>query len=152
MTLPMRRGPFPQHWHAGWPAHTWEPFAELTQLWDRMGRLFEQTVETGPEGWSPVAEVEETEDAYLVRAELPGVRREDIQVEINGNELCIHGEISQEEHTNTLRRRTGAFYHRTVLPSDTDTEKVESHLTEGVLTVRLPKAAHARSRHIEVTA
>jgi HSP20 family protein len=146
MTLPMRRSTWPQRWHGAWP----EPFAELTQLWDRMGRLFE-TVETGPEGWAPLAEVEETDDAYLVRAELPGVKREDIQVELSGNELCIHGEIRQEERENTLRRRTGAFCYRTILPADTDTEKVESHLTEGVLTVRLPKSAQARSRRIEVT-
>jgi HSP20 family protein len=145
MTLPMR-----QRWHGGWPVRTPEPFAELTQLWDRMGRLFEQTVEAGPEGWAPIAEIEETDDAYLVRAELPGVKREDIQVELSGNELCIHGEIRQEERENALRRRAGTFCYRTILPADTDTDRIESRLTEGVLTVRLPKAAHARSRRIEV--
>jgi HSP20 family protein len=65
----------------------WDPFGEFTQLWERIGRLFERAGEASPGGWIRAAETEEADDAYLVRAELPGLRREDVNVELRGHEL-----------------------------------------------------------------
>ncbi|WP_327587500.1 Hsp20/alpha crystallin family protein [Nonomuraea sp. NBC_00507] len=148
----MRRNRAPVPWGGAWPARTWDPFTEFQQLWDQMGRLFEQSAETDIAGWRPLAETEETPEAYVVRTELPGLRREDVNVEVNGNELCISGEIKEEEKDkgNMLRRRTGKFVYRTILPTDADPEKIDGELHDGVLTLRVPKTERGRSRRIQI--
>jgi HSP20 family protein len=137
----------------------WEPLSELEQLTERMRQLFDQTIglswpapsTTG--GWSPLADVEETDDAYVVEAELPGVKQEDIEIELLSNELTISGEVAQRERTGTMRRqarRTGRFEYRLTLPDHVDADKVDATLADGVLTVRVPKAQQAQRRRIEV--
>ena len=77
-----------------------------------------------------------------------------MDVELRGTELRITGEIKEEEKEDTegkpLRRRYGKFAYRTGLPADADAERIDAQLTDGILTVRLPKAAQARSRRIEI--
>ncbi|MBB5775526.1 Hsp20/alpha crystallin family protein [Nonomuraea jabiensis] len=133
-----------------WQRRSWDPFTEFEQLWDQMGRLFEQGAEGDMAAWRPVAETEETPDAYIVRAELPGLKREDINVEVNDSELCVSGEISEEDKGQMLRRRTGRFVYRTILPSDADTEHIGGELADGILTVRVPKTEKGRARRIEI--
>lgn len=150
--LPVRRDRWPERWSGGgWPSRFFDPFPDFAQLWDRMGRIFEQSLEAGPEGWRPAAETNETDDAYLVRVELPGVRREDAHVEVTDNELRVSGEVSQEERGDTLTWRSGRFSYRTSLPTDADAEHIEAKLANGVLTVRLPKSARAGTRRVEIT-
>ncbi|WP_188189378.1 Hsp20/alpha crystallin family protein [Nonomuraea sp. SYSU D8015] len=151
MALPIRRNRAPAQWGGTWPSRSWDPFTEFQQLWDQMGRLFEQSAESETAtAWRPLAETEETADAYVVRAELPGIKRDDIQVEIDGNELCVSGEIREEEKGNRLRRRTGKFVYRTILPNDADTDKISGELADGVLTVSVPKTEQGRSRRIQI--
>ena len=114
-----------------------------------MGQLFESGGR-GPEGWVPAVETEETDDAYLVRAELPGMKRDDVDVELRGNELRITGEVTEETSGQTLRHRRGKFAYRATLPSDADAEKIDAELADGILTVRLPKAAQAQTRKVEI--
>ena len=95
-------------------------------------------------------ETEETSAAYLVRAELPGMKREDVDVELRGNELRITGEVKQDRAGKVLRHRHGKFAYRSSLPADADADKIDAELADGILTVRLPKAARARSRRIEI--
>jgi HSP20 family protein len=138
----------------------WEPFSELEQVSERMRRLLEQTfsdfgarAETG--GWTPLVDIEETEDAYVVDAELPGVKREDVQIEIVGSELTITGQNEERERKGAMRRqtrRTGRFDYRVGLPEAVDPEKVEANLKDGVLSVRIPKSQRAQRRKIEVKA
>src|SRR5258707_15016027 len=104
----------------------------------------------GPGGWIPAVETEETSDAYVVRAELPGMKREDVNVELRGNELRITGEVKEEQAGKILRHRHGKFAYRSSLPADADSDKIDAELADGILTVRLPKAAQARSRRIEI--
>jgi HSP20 family protein len=141
----------------------WEPLSELEEMTERMRRTLEQTFGgfgwPSPlrerEGWSPLVDIEETDDAYVVEAELPGVKREDVNIELVGNELTITGEIKEPERKGTLRRRsrrTGRFAYRVGLPNQVDAEKIEANLTEGVLTVRIPKAEREQRRKIEVKA
>ncbi|MEV5555692.1 Hsp20/alpha crystallin family protein [Nonomuraea wenchangensis] len=151
MALPARRHRAPAQWgDPSWPARSWDPFTEFQQLWDQMGRLFEQGTEIDTAAWRPVAETEETSEAYVVRAELPGLRRDEINVEVEGNELRVSGEVSEEERGPKLKRRTGAFVYRTILPSDADLDKVGCELSDGVLTVRVPKTEQGRSRRISI--
>jgi len=138
----------------------WEPFSELDQMSERMRRFLEQTFgdlgtrsDTGV--WMPPVDIEETEDAYVVEAELPGVRREDVQIEIVGSELTISGQSQERERKGAVRRqvrRTGRFEYRVGLPEAVDAEKVEANLKDGVLTVRAPKSQRAQRRKIEIKA
>jgi HSP20 family protein len=150
MNMPVPRRRPVERWRGGWPRDFWDPFGEFTQLWNRMGQLFESAGEGGPDAWVPAVETQETDDAYLVRAELPGMKRDDIDVELSGNELRITGEVKEESDGKALRRRHGRFAYRTSVPTDADPENISAELTDGVLTVRLPKAAQARSRRIDV--
>ncbi len=154
MNMPVPRRQWPVRWRGGWPSEFWDPFGEFAQMWNRMAQLFESAGEAGPEGWMPAVETDETDDAYLVRAELPGMKREDVEIELRGSELRVTGEVKEEEkgegEGKPLRRRHGKFACRTTLPADADADKIDAQLAEGILTVRVPKAAQARSRKIEI--
>jgi HSP20 family protein len=103
--------------------------------------------------WVPLVDIEETEDAWIIEAEVPGVRSEDVDVEVGENELAITGEIKERERQGVLRRKTrrvGRFEFRVTLPGQADASKVEANLEDGVLTIRIPKTEIARARHIEV--
>lgn len=150
MALPARRSSTP-------PPERWDPFRELEELHARIGQLMESNWAglTGDAagGWSPLVDIEETDDAWLVEAELPGVKQEDIDVEVGDSELTISGELKERERKGILRRRTrrtGRFDYRVTLPGEADAERIEASLDEGVLSVRIPKPERARRRRIEV--
>jgi HSP20 family protein len=140
------------------PVRRWDPFRELDELQQRTAELLESSVsggdgETRP--WIPAVDIEETEDAWHLEAEVPGVRREDVNVELRDQELEISGEIKEREREGVLRRRTrrvGQFDFRVTLPGQADPSKVEAKLHDGVLTVRVPKPEPARARRIEIQA
>lgn len=153
MTLPIWRHR-PVEARRGWFR---DPVAEFDDLFNRMGSLLESTVTGyGPAeraAWAPLADVTETEDAYIVEAELPGLRREDIDVEVGDRQVAITGELREPERKGTLHRgsrRTGRFEYRATLPGEVNAEAVSASLADGVLTVRLPKAPNAGARHIEI--
>src|SRR3982074_3060892 len=134
MALPVRRtetAPQPQRQRL-------EPFRELEQLHEQMGRLMENVwspIAGGNGGtWIPLADIEETDDAWIIEAELPSVDRKDINVELRDNELVITGEIKEKERKGVLRRRTrrtGEFEYRITLPAPADEEHVAADPPEG---------------------
>jgi HSP20 family protein len=138
----------------------WEPFGEFEQVSERMRRILEQTfggfvpsLLTEHGGWSPLVDIEEEDAAYVVEAELPGVKENDLNIEIVGNELAISGEVKERERKGVLRRqtrRTGRFDYRVRLPESLDAEQIDAKLADGVLTVRVPKSERAQRRKIEV--
>jgi HSP20 family protein len=139
----------------------WEPFSELEQVTQRMRRMLEQTIgggwpspllTEGP-GWAPFVDIEEQDDAYVLEAELPGVKREDVNIEVVGSELSITGELKEKERKGSLRRRTrrtGHFEYRVRLPEQVDASKIEASLDQGVLTLRVPKSERAQRQKIEI--
>jgi HSP20 family protein len=138
----------------------WEPFSELEQVTERLRRMLDQSfgglrpsLLTEQPGWSPLVDIEEEDDAYVIEAELPGVKEKDVNIELVGNELAISGEIKERERKGMLRRqtrRTGRFEYRVTLPDQLDAEKIEAKLADGVLSVRAPKTERAQRRKIEV--
>lgn len=151
------------------PAEHWDPFGDLDELRERMQRLFEGRFGPWPtfgplpffgwppagprHGWTPLIDLEETDDAYVVEADVPGAKRDDVTVELEGNELHIAGEVKERERTGVVRRqtrRTGRFEYRVSLPEAVDPERVEATLAEGVLTVRVTKTKRSERRRIEV--
>ncbi|MGW7411770.1 Hsp20/alpha crystallin family protein [Streptomyces sp. NPDC054863] len=132
----------------------WDPMSEFESLWQQMGRVFDRPPSTAswPQGgWMPLAEEEEeTDDAYLVRAELPGIPRENININLDDNTLEITGELTEEHQDRVLSRRSGRFFYRTSLPGGIDSEKVEAELTDGILRVRIPKSGPSKRRRISI--
>ena len=133
-----------------------DPLAELDRLsrqlssylgsWRNMPNLL-------GDAFTPLADLEETDDAYLVEIELPGVKRDDVDIDIAGRRVSVRGERKEKERVRTLRRheRTiGRFAYELTLPGDVDEAGVEARLDEGVLSLRLPKPEHERPRRIPI--
>jgi len=138
-----------------------EPKSELELLNDRMRHMLEQTFGglvwpsqvAQSTGWIPLVDIEEEDDAYVLKAELAGVKREDVNVEVIGNELSITGEIKEQEGKGIVRRRTrrtGRFEFHVSLPNQVDTDKIDAELADGVLTVRVPKSQRAQRHQITI--
>lgn len=160
MTLPVRhrRGSLPER---SFPARgRGEPAAAgFDNLFDRMSRLLETAATTpgattpGTSVWAPAAEMRETDDAYVIEADLPGIERDAIDIEITERELRITGERKERAREGVLRRstrRTGRFAYRVLLPADVKADEIGAALGEGVLTVTAPKARAAAPRHIPI--
>lgn len=126
----------------------WDPFRDFDALFDQLSRWTNTMV------WSPLADVTETDDAYVIELDLPGVSRDDINIDLTGTELAITGEIKEREHKGLFHRRTrrtGRFAYRVTLPRDVDRDKVDASLSDGVLTVRVPKTESAKPRRITIS-
>jgi HSP20 family protein len=113
-----------------------------------MGRLHDQVAQLAPgqSTWQPDIEVDETEEFYLVRAELPGIGRENVELQVDEHSLSIAGSVREERDEHQMHRRTGRFFYRTVLPRDINTENVQAEMRDGILTIRLPKTKQATRR------
>jgi HSP20 family protein len=151
MTLPLRRRRY--------PARRWDPFAGFPgfdDLYDQMNRLltsaFPDVARINVASWSPPVDIRETDDAYLIEADLPGVRPDDVTVDLQGKELHITGEYGAAEEGDDERRtrRTGRFDYRVTLPGDVNNEDSTADLENGVLRLRLPKAASSMRQRIPV--
>jgi HSP20 family protein len=132
-----------------------DPFGELEDLQLQLAQLLDSVASGELNGgvWAPPVDVEETEDAWVVEAELPGVDRKDVDVEVRGSELVVSGEIKERERTGILRRRTrrtGAFAYTVTLPGDPDPDGIEAVLDNGVLRVTVPKRERTQPRRVEV--
>ncbi|HUK72136.1 MAG TPA: Hsp20/alpha crystallin family protein [Streptosporangiaceae bacterium] len=152
MALPIRRGGrFPASLFE--PTALWDPVSEFDYMRDRMGRLYEQLTQQGHDQspWQPDIEVDETEEYYTVKAELPGITRENVELQVDEHSLSIAGSVREEQSEQTMHRRAGRFFYRTVLPRDIDTEKVQATMREGILTIRLPKTKQA-TRRVQIRA
>jgi HSP20 family protein len=134
------------------------PSREFEDIYDRMGRLMNFALgDLGPTQladvpWSPMADVSETDDAYRVHVEVPGISKDQIDVQLMDRELVVSGEIKEHEDGKQRQssRRTGRFEYRTFLPGDVKPDEVSAELADGVLTVTVPKSEEAKPRRIEV--
>ena len=138
------------------------PSREFEDIYDRMGQLMNLAfgslmpdTMTADLPWIPSADVSETDGAYVVHVELPGMSKDQINVELQDRELVVSGEIPQPEDDEGQQRRssrrTGRFEYRAYLPGDVNPDGVRAELSDGVLTVTVPKSEQARPRRIEIT-
>jgi HSP20 family protein len=149
--LPTRRG--------GQSLTIVDPSREFEDIYNRMGQLMDLALgdfvmprEGSMAAWAPLADVIENDEGYEVNAELPGISKDQIDIQVQDRELIISGEISDGQRGRMHRstRRTGRFEYRTYLPSDIKSDKVSAMLSNGILTVRVPKSDMAKPRRIEV--
>jgi HSP20 family protein len=138
MALTIVRRPQPN----GTAADRWDPFRELLQATGLPDAI-----------WAPPVDIEETDDAWIVEAELPGVKRKDVDVQVNDGELVISGEIKERERTGILRhrtRRTGQYEFRVTLPTEVRQEDIQASMHDGVLRVRIPRPQPTEPHRVEV--
>src|SRR6266498_5271394 len=140
----------------------WEPLQEMEEFQNRLSTLFGRQLRrtdareeiTLPE-WTPLADITEDEKEYLIKAELPEMKKEDVKVTVENGVLTISGERKFEKEEkkkkyHRVERSYGTFMRSFTLPEDADFNKVNAEFKDGVLTVHVPKSEHAQPKQIDV--
>jgi HSP20 family protein len=135
---------------------------EMMTLREAMDRLFDDafTRPLGPRGVSavmPIIDLYQTPEEVVVKANLPGLKSDDVQISVTSDVLTLRGEFKQEEERkdatyHVLERRSGSFERSVMLPTDVQTDKARADFEDGVLTITLPKAETVKPRTITVKA
>lgn len=147
-------------------ASVWDPFREFQEISDRLNRYFQSSVaESNAHGnqalrgfdWSPAVNISETEKAYLIKLDLPEVKKEDVKVTSENGVLAVEGERKQEkreenEKFHRVESVYGRFLRRFTLPEDAQEDGIEATFKDGALQVSVPKSApkSPKSRQISV--
>ena len=132
----------------------WDPFADLNRMHRDIERNFFGPRTHGAD-FAPAVDVHEDAESLVLRAELPGVKREDVEIGLDGNVLTLKGERKLEKEENgrkyhRIERSYGSFLRQFQLPTNIDSASVDAKLSDGVLTLRLAKKAELKARKIEV--
>lgn len=141
-----------------------DPWKDFGTLQDRINRLFDQTLRTfNPEGeeelergtWAPAVDIHETDDSFVVKADLPGMNKEDIQIDIKDSTLTLKGEKKFEQQVSKdnyirVERTYGTFIRSFTLPQNVDPDKIKAKYKDGVLELTLPKKEEAKPKQIKV--
>jgi HSP20 family protein len=136
----------------------WDPFAALTEIQSEMNRLFDSSLHrrTDWEGvFTPAVDLVEEKDHFVLKADLPGLTKDDVSVTLQDNYLTIKGEKKHEAETKDANRYLservyGAFSRTIELPATVDAKKIDATFKDGVLRVTLPKTEEAKPKQIEV--
>lgn len=139
----------------------WDPFQDLQSFRDEMNRAVsrwfgrEEGEEPAPRRWMPALDVTETQDAYHIDVEVPGLRPEDINVTVDQGVLTIQGERRSEEEKgdrsyHRIERRYGSFRRSISLPRDVDASRIQANYDNGVLRLEVPKTESSQPKRIEV--
>lgn len=140
----------------------WRPRGDAPVVQDDIDRAFDRLLRNwwSPAAfsefdWNPSVDIAETESEIVVKADVPGVSRDDIDITVDNNQLIISGEKkheTEEKEKNYYRmeRRYGSFRRVFALPSTADTDKIKAGYDKGVLTVTIPKAEVAKGRKVEI--
>jgi HSP20 family protein len=132
----------------------WDPFRDLETIQNRLNRFVDAVDPPTFADWNPAVDIEETEKEYIVKADLPEVKKEHVKVNFENGMLTLEGEriLENEEKKNRfhkVERSFGKFVRRFAMPTEVDAEHVAATFKDGVLTVRLPKTVTSK-RAIEV--
>ena len=142
----------------------WDPYKELEEMQHRLSTLYGRAPvrkDSGKEEaltvaeWVPLVDITEDDKEYLIKAEVPEVKKEDVKVSVQDDVLTIAGERKFEKEEkdkkyHRVERAYGSFHRSFTLPDDADAQKVVAEFKDGLLKVRLPKTEQAKSKSIEV--
>ena len=144
-------------------AKEWDPFEEMVDMRDRISRLFDEyfgqfpATREEPLGrtWVPAVDIYEEKDNIIIKAELPGMKKDDLSIEVKDNVLTLSGERKHEEETkkenfHRIERSYGKFSRSFTLPDSVKVDKVKANYKDGVLEISLPKATEARAKAIPI--
>ncbi|HVA00263.1 MAG TPA: Hsp20/alpha crystallin family protein [Terriglobia bacterium] len=144
------------------PIARWEPFRGLVTTQDRFNRLFNDAIaktfseeEPGSRAWMPPVDIYETDDSLVLKAELPGINPDDVEVRVEDNTLYLKGERKfqkdvKEENLHRVERSYGMFSRSFVLPNSIDSDKVQAAYKDGILTLTMPKREEAKPKTIKI--
>ena len=139
----------------------WEPLREFSTLQNEMNRLFNTVFETPATGggtlrrWMPAMDLVETDDQFVLRADLPGLSEDDVAIEFDDGTLTVSGERNAEHESkgegyHRVERAFGSFSRSLTLPEGVDPEAVTANFDRGVLEIRIPKPEARKPRRIEI--
>ena len=140
----------------------WDPFRDLNMLQDRMNRMFDDAGRTwrtdepaATTTWSPAVDIFETEGDIVVKAELPGMERKDITLNLENNVLTVKGERrftkeTKDDNYHRIERSYGTFSRSFSIPATVDEEKIRADYKDGVLKIVLPKKEQAKPKQIRI--
>ena len=139
----------------------WNPLQDLMVLQDRMNRLFEDaTQRRGQSGnedeleradWTPAADIYETETSFMIALDLPGIKRDVLEIDIDDNRLVVKGvRVVDDTRTRRSERPRGKFLRTFAVPASIDQAKIGAEYKDGVLQIRLPKRTEQKAQKIEV--
>ncbi|MBS3759044.1 MAG: Hsp20/alpha crystallin family protein [Desulfobacterales bacterium] len=142
----------------------WDPWTTLPSLQDRINRLFDDAFPSRPAGredemslfdWRPTVDTYEEGDNIVIKAELPGVKKEDVSIDVKDSVLTLKGERKHEENIeedNYYRKESayGKFQRAFTLPDAVDPNKIEASYKDGVLKVTVPKTEETKAKKIEI--
>jgi HSP20 family protein len=141
----------------------WTPMGHLPSFQHEMNRMVNEffgggngeAAGTGLSSWTPAVDIHETDDGFVIKAELPGVSKDDVSVDVHQNTLTLRGqrkheaEVKQDKY-HRVERAYGTFQRSFVLPTVVDQEKVQATFKDGVLELHLPKSETAKPKHIAI--
>ena len=140
----------------------WEPAREINSLQQEMNRLFSSFFDTpsgpgngGARRWIPAMDLVETDDHFVLRADLPGLSEEDVHIELEDNVLTISGDRKTEHEERKegyyrVERATGTFRRSLTLPEGVDADAIQATFDKGVLEVRIPKPEERKPRRVQI--
>jgi len=141
----------------------WNPWRELPALHNRIDRLLEDPFfgigrpagEDTPGMWNPAVDLYEKDDHYIIKAELPGIDKDDINVDLKDRVLTLSGERSydnevKEENYYRRERSFGKFQRAFTLPVDVDAEKIKAEFKDGVLQIKVPKPENKKAKRVTI--
>ncbi len=140
----------------------WDPFKNIATLQDRINRLFEDAFpsKSGEEDfsmgdWKPLADIYDKGDSIMIHAEIPGVKKEDVSIEVRENILTLKGSRAsdkeiKEENYYRRERNSGSFQRSFTLPPMIDPDQIKAKFKDGVLEIEIPKPEKSESKQITV--
>jgi HSP20 family protein len=136
----------------------WEPMRELTSLQSEMNRLFNAFFENGESRtrhWTPAMDLVEADGQLVLKADLPGLTEDDVQIEVSDNVLTVSGErksehVDRKEGFYRMERAFGSFSRSLTLPEGVDSDRIEASFDNGVLEVKIPKPEEVRPKRVSI--
>ena len=140
-----------------WNTDTWEPFAELAELRSRFDRLFDDWLDGHERAWTPAIDVVRENDHLVLRADLPGIKPEEVKLEVEDDILRVSGEHREsteekDEHYVRRERRYGSFSRSLTLPVGVDAKKIKAETHDGVVEVTIPLPKEVKKEPVRITA
>ncbi|WP_321391525.1 Hsp20/alpha crystallin family protein [uncultured Desulfuromusa sp.] len=139
----------------------WDPFREMEAMLDPYSKSHDwpfrggRDLNTAGADWVPRADITETDDAFCITADVPGIKREDVKIDIDDHVLSIHGENKQEKEEkgkthHRIERYYGSFRRSFSLPENVNEDKIDAVFKDGVLTLTIPKTEVKKPKSIEI--